>query len=252
MEEQYGIIEAKKPEHPLINLLRVPHQNEGLIVAHPAFGPNTFRSNIKKMRKQYYHPRTGEIISFREPGTSESISAAAYNFESMAKPKIFDPRWCQIGCVRKIDEGVFVNLPLDKDGKIITSEQILKSFLGKDKKVNGIYLLGNGFAYAPRETFEIGVQEGETFARGGLARVLENTPEQVAKNLQTIASKKNYPNGVNVFGFEAEDILRVAGLNSGRDSDGGLLSVLGDDWDDYYGGYAFGVLDSTEGTCKNK
>ena len=178
MEEQYGITKIKPPEHPPIDLLKVPHQNGALIVAHPAFGPNTFRNNVAEMQKQYSHPtKTGELISFREPRTQESISAAAYNFETMAKPKIFDTKWLQMGYIKKTAEGVFINPPRDNHGKVITSVQMLESFLSKDKLVNGIYLLDDGFAYAPRETFEIGVQEGETFARSGLARALEHTSE---------------------------------------------------------------------------
>lgn len=252
MAEQYGLIEANRPEHPPINLLRVPHQNGALIVAHPAFGPNTFKNNAVGMQKQYSYPQTGAAISFRAPRTSESISTAAYNFEDMAKPEILNPRWLQLGYVRKTAEGVFFNVPKDAQENLIIDEQTLKSFLKADKKVNGIYLLGDGFAYVPRETFDKGVQSGEDFARGGLARGLECTPEQVARNLQAIASEKNYPRGVDVFGFDRDSVMRVAVLGSGKLVPGKLY-VGGFLWgDDSKGGCAFGVLESAEGTAKNK
>ena len=212
MVEDYGIIKAGEPEAPPISLLAVPHQNKPLIVAHPAFGPNTFNGNVAEMKRQYSHPQTRERITFRAPRTSESVSAAAYNFETMAKPEIFDTRWLQAGYTKKTPEGVFLNVPRDGHGNLITDEQRLKAFLTEDKKVNGIYLVGDGFAYAPRETFETGVQDGETFARSGLARAIEETPEQVAKNLQAIASEKNYPQGVDVFGWGEDSALRIVGL----------------------------------------
>ncbi len=242
MEEGYGLIQAGEPKAPPISLLRVPHQSNALVVAYPTFGPSTFKNNTAKMQEPYSHPKTGEMITFRAPRTSESISAVAYNFETMAKPQIFDPRWLQVGYTRKIAEGIFFNVPRDTQGNPITDEQALRSFLENGKKTNGIYLLGNGFTYAPRETFETGVQDGETFARGGLSRAMEETPGLVAKNLQSIVSKKNYPKGVNVFGWDEDSALRVASLGSDRDSDDWQLDVDGLDWDDY-DGCAFGVLD---------
>ena len=244
MEGLYGIIKAKRPETPPTDLLRVPHQNRALTVAHPAFGPNQFISNITKMQEQYSHPQTGKAISFRIPLTLESISVANYNFKSMAKPEIFDRGWLQLGYLRKTSKGVFINPPTDETGEVITSMSLLNSFLKNGNPVNGIYLFDNGFAYAPYETFEQGVQDGETFARGGLARALEHTTEQIAKNLQAIASMKNYPHGVDVYGFDAESSLRVAGLGSYGDLGYGQLIVYGLKQKSL--GYTFGVLDSAE------
>lgn len=116
----------------------------------------------------------------------------------------------------------------------------MKSFLTADKKDRGIYLLGNDFGYAGYETFKQGVQDAGDFIEGGLARVLEAS--QNPKALKEVSSKKNYPRGVNVWGFDyvSAPLLRVAALGSNRD-DGRRLSVDGNDWDDV-DGYAFGVL----------
>ncbi len=242
-KRKYGIIKTKKPEFPQRDLLKVPHGKGILTVAYPAFGTDYFGTNVGEMQKDYSHPQTGKRISFREPTTFESISAAAYDFENLAKPKIFDSRWLQIGYIVRTSEGVFVNPPRDKEGNII-NEKILKSYLNNSKKVNGIYLGENDFGFAPYETFERGIQDGEKFAEGGLARVLEHTSKKQAKNLREIASTKFYKIGVNVCGFDdvKESALRVVGLVSGINVGDGRLGVIGDDWSDDCNGYAFGVL----------
>jgi len=241
----YGIIEAKKPKVPQRHLLRVPHKEGSLVVGFPAFGPDTYRGNLKTMSGDYSHPQTGERISFREPTISESISAAAYDFENWTKPRIFDSRWLQAGRIVRTSEGVFVNPLKDIQGNPIIDEQTLKFYLNKYIKVNGIYLGENDFGFASYETFERGIQDSGKFAEGGLARILEHTREKVAKNLKAISSSKNYPKGVKVWGFDKvkEPVLRVAALDSPRGFGGGRLVVDGHDW---YGddGYAFGVLAS--------
>jgi len=252
---KYGITKAHLP--PTRDLLRVPHKEGILTLAYPAFGPNTYRENLKTMSGNYSHPQTGKKISFREPTTSESISAAVYDFENLVKPKIFDSRWLQIGYIVITPEFVVANPPKDKGGNIIiTDEKILKSYLNNSKKVNGIWLY-NGedardFGVAPYETFERGIQDGGKFAEGGLARILEHTKEKVAKNLKVISSSKNYPKGVNVWGFDevkepvsrvGVNVLRVAVLYSGQNLVGSApyngLSISGS-WSDP-NGFAFGM-----------
>lgn len=241
-EPQYGIIKAKikakQPEFPPRGLLRVPHRGKSLVVAYPAFGPGYFEENVTEMQKSYSHPQTGETISFRTPTTAESISAAAYNFKIMAKPQIFDSNWFQIEEIVRTSEGVFANTAE-------TDERKLKALLDKAKKVNGIYLCENDIGFAPYETFKQEVQDAGDFAESGLARVLEHT-EKTAENLKEIASKKNYPRGVNVWGFDSvsQPVLRVASLSSRRNWDDGQLNVYGLRWPgvDIYG-YAFGVLE---------
>ena len=251
-QTQYGLIKRKEPTHPVMDLLRVPHQGEALTVSHPAFGSNTFRVNVGEMQKPYSHPETGERISFREPTTSESISAAAYEFGAMAKPEIFDPKWLQAGYILKTKEGVFVNPPKDVQGDTIADEEMLKTMLNGAAKVNGIYLVKNDvalrdFGFAPYETFRTGIQDCDTFAESGLARLLEHTEEKIVRNFRKIASPKFYKKGVNVYGFDKveEPHLRVVGLNSSGGFDGGRLNVDGDGLDDGWGGCAFGVLEET-------
>ncbi|MEK6840752.1 MAG: hypothetical protein AABX79_02245 [Nanoarchaeota archaeon] len=243
-ETKHGVIERKK-EIPIIRLLVVPHRSNDLTVSYPAFGTNDFRTNIEEMQKSYSHPVTGKGISFREPTTSESISAAAYDFGNLAKPQIFDPRWLQLGFIVRTAEGVFANPPKNSERNPVTDEKTLKSMLNNAKKENGIWLLPNDFGFAPYETFQQGVQDCDSFTESGLARLLEHTEEKAAGSLREIASPKFYKRGINVFGFDSvkEPVLRVAGLASGRGLGDDGLDVVGYDFVDGGGGLAFGVLE---------
>ncbi|MEK6918274.1 MAG: hypothetical protein AABW51_04985 [Nanoarchaeota archaeon] len=245
METQYGIITAKRSEYELRDLLVVPHKNKGLVVSHPAFGSNYFSINISEMKKDYSHPQTGKEINFKAPTTSESVSAAAYDFGNLAKPQIFDPRWLQLGYIVRTSEGVFANPPKGAQGNPITDENVLKVFLTSDRKVNGIYLLDNDFGFAPYETFRQGTQDCDSFCEGGLARILEHIENKTAEKLREISSPKFYKKGVNVFNFDKskEPALRVASLYSDRDFGRNRLDVDGDGWFGDNNGYAFGVCE---------
>ncbi len=242
-QTSYGIIKATSVL-PVRDLLLVPHKNRELVVSHPAFGPDTYSNNLAEMQKTYIHLEEHPQISFKEPTTSKSTSACAYDFEKLAKPQILDSRWLQLGRIIRTSEGVFTNPPRDAQGNSILDEETLMSLKDRAKKVNGIYLGENDFGFAPYGSFTRGIQDCDTFAKGGLARLLEHTEEEVAENLRKIASKKFYKRGVNVLGFDSVEkpLLRVVCLYSGRYFDDSGLGV-GGDWFGYsYGGYAFGVL----------
>lgn len=263
MAEEYGLVEIQpRTEFPLRELLRVPHKDRALIVGFPAFGPNYFSNNVAKMRESYSHPVTGERISFVEPTTSETISVVDYALQNRTiRPKldvkrtILDPRWAQTGRILRTSEGVFVNPPRDKQGNVIMDAEYLKRLLNGAKPIKignaNLYVVGDtdqlkDFAYAEYDTFQRGVQDNTTFAQGGLARALEHTEEPKAGKLERIASPELYKNGVNVWGFDPVNTpaLRVAVLDSGRVDD--WLDVNGCGWyGDYYGGFAFGVLDQS-------
>ena len=211
------------------------------------FGPNTYRENIQKMGKAYFHSKEFPNITFRPATTSESISAAAYGFgengQYDTERDIFDAQLLQAGWVLRTSKGVFVN-PLDAQGKPTTDERILKQLLKTGKKINGIYLLDNDSGFAPYESFKTRNQDCDTFAQGGLARVLEHTAKKEARQLKAIASPKLYKDGVNVLGFDdiKEPILNVVCLDSywGLDD---RLDVGGYRWSDFDVGFAFGMLD---------
>jgi hypothetical protein len=210
-ETQYEVMKAGTPKVPPINLIKITGPRN-LVASLNAFGPNYFNSNVTEMKKQYSHPQTGEIISLREPTTAESVLIASYNFAKRAKPKIFNPRWLQTGRTVRTSEGVYMNPPKDSEGNPIIDEKTLKSYLKSSNKVNGIWLLDNDFGYAPYGTFKQGVQDSGDFAESGLAKVIEHSENP--EKLKEISSKTNYPDGVNVWGFDAvnQQVLRVVTL----------------------------------------
>jgi len=236
MTDKYGLIAEKKqvrqeqPELlPVLDLVRVRHQGKSLIVSRNAFGPAPFSENVAKMSANYCYPNTRRVITLRESTTSESISAAHYNFDRWAKPEIFDRNELQAGWVIKTLEGVYLNPPKDTDGKPIRDEKVLRSLRDRSLKLkDGVFVLENGrvrgvrdFGYASYESFAGGIQETGTFVEGGLARVLEHTFGKKAKKLWEIASNNDYTE-VNVFGFgtselgeAGEPIARVVRLYSG-------------------------------------
>jgi len=235
---KYGITKQAKPQFPVRELLTVPHsKDEDLTLGFPAFGPNKYQTNLKDIAKTYSHPLTGEQIKFKSATTSKSISAVAYDFENLAKPQIFDPRWLQAGYIVKTQDGVFTNT-----NEI--NESNLKQLLNGAKETNGIYFINNQIAFMPYESFETGVQDVDTFAEGGLARGLEHVSGKIAPKLREIASSKFYKRGVNVWGFEStkKPVLRVATFGSG-DFGSGELSVDGS-WYGSGDGHAFGVCNS--------
>lgn len=260
MANEYEVIEEKQeqPKFPVRALLRVSHQGGKLIVSRHAFGPDYFKDNIAKMQENYCYPNTREVITFREPTTSESISAVAPDFEKIAKPEIFDLHWLQAGPIVRCQDGVYATVHRDGKGAICTDESELRKLRDKAKKVNGIWILENtpelarkgirDFGFADYETFDrqrYGIS-CEDFAKGGLARILEHTKGEVAENLRKIASPDNYKLGVSVWGFEdvKEPTARVVELGSGRYGGRVRLYVDGYFWDDDYDGCAPGVLTS--------
>ncbi|MDO8460775.1 MAG: hypothetical protein Q7S74_06725 [Nanoarchaeota archaeon] len=249
VETNYGIIKHEEPQLPVISLLRVPHRNGELIVSYPAFGPNSYRNNIKQMQNEYFHSQTLSKITFKEPTTPESISAAAYDFENLAMPQIFNPRWLQAGRILKTPEGVVANPLRDAEGKVIVDSKPIRNLIDNSKKVKvgkgHIYLGENDFGFAEYDSFVQGVQDCDSFTEGGLALILEHT-EGIAQILRKIVSPKNYKRGVNIFSFDKvnESIEKVVGLVSYRFLDYYRLFVGDVDWLGGDVGYAFGVLDS--------
>ncbi|MBU1245455.1 MAG: hypothetical protein ABIJ20_03445 [Nanoarchaeota archaeon] len=228
---KYGITKAKTTLLPK-DLIRVPHKGGDLIGA--TFGPATYNRNTVAMSGEYFHSDEFPRVSFREGTTEESISVVAYQFGQIAKLQIFDTNWLQAGRIVKTSGGVFTNTSE-------TDEVTLKTLLNKAEKVNGIYFIDDQMAFAPYESFKTGIQEGEEFAEGGLARALEHTDKQVAKNLKEIASF--YEKGVNVWGFDkvGKPVSTVSALGSDRYLNY-WLCVDGGNRGGSRSGCAFGVL----------
>lgn len=248
-KEKYGIRKSEA-QFPPIDLLPEVEYN-GKILNAAVFGPNYFSKNVENMQKQYFHSKQLPNITFRSATTSEAIAIASNGFnkkgEFDAKRDILDPRWLQLARIGRASEGIYLNIPKDKNGNPIGDEKELKQFINKAKKVNGIWIVPNGkfenvrdFVFVPYDTFEQKVYENsKEFAESGLARGLECSNGKKAEKLENISSKENYPNGASVLGWGSSKNLqlRIPGLLSVD----GLLLVGGDDWGDYDGGFAFGV-----------
>src|SRR3989344_6516256 len=210
----YGIIEPKA-RLPEIGLFKVPHKGRDLIVGYPPFGRNPYLGNIGKMRQHFYHSDESPRVSFRPATTAESISATAFDFPNLAKPKILDKTVLHLGLIVRTSEGIFANPPRDSQENPITDESVLKSCLDQCEKVEGIYVsTRNDFGFAPYESFTRGVQDNGDLAEGGLAKLLEHSED--ATNLRQISSKDNYPDGVNVIGYNEtkKPVLTVSMLDS--------------------------------------
>lgn len=255
-----GLIKRIRPESPMRELIVVPHKGKNITLSFPPFGEDSYSNSRERMQRNYSHPLTGKKISFRPATISESISAAAYEFgsgsEADAKKANLDPTWLQLGYMIQTEDGIWTNteatykcIPTG-DGDWVYSqkphENELKSLLNGAKKVNGIYLLNNGIGFAPFESFETGLQDVDTFVRGGLARVLEHTDNKVATKLRKIGSPKFYKEGISVssrYNYNSLFTSRslVPFISSNEHFDNNALGV-GWGYDVYGGGYAFGVL----------
>jgi len=254
---RYGVIQSN-PSRPHVDVIGVPNGDNDIIAA--VFGPSTYSNNQASMRKEYTH--TSDVLSipvltFKPRTTAESLRIAAHDFKNFAKPQIFDPRWLQAGYIIRDSEGVWFN-PLNADRAPVDDMNTLKSLRDKADKIRAksgnVYIGQNGFGFAEYGSFTQGVQDKNTFVKEGLALGLENTKGPVAKNLNEIADEKNYPKGIDVFGFapSKEPIRRVVSLYSNRAILGDRLFVYGDYWDDDDGGCAFGGISSAEGTAQKK
>ena len=72
-ETEYGVMKAT-PSIPVRDLLRVPHNGGDLVVSYPAFGPNTYLTNLAQMEEEYTHSEERQMFSFRPATTSESAT----------------------------------------------------------------------------------------------------------------------------------------------------------------------------------
>lgn len=244
---------AGTPLPPSIDLLRVPHKGEDLIVAYRPFKVHKpYQGNLQPMQREYSHSEELRRISFREPTTSESISA----FAVFGRPV----NVLGLGRIVKTPEGIFVNPLRDDKNNIITDESTLKHFLSKCQEVNGIWLYEGSderlrdFGFVPYKQVKEGDhQDFETFVKGSLARALEHTKEKEAKNLKRICNENHYgcKDGVRICNLgldfmehQAKPILESIKLSYIHFFFGNEVGVRDGTRDDCSRdfGYAFGVL----------
>ena len=243
VKDQYEVIEPSKPEFEPTALIQIRAGLDNELVVR-RFGPNTYNNNLTEMRRNYSCLPDYPKITFTPTTTGQSILVASVDFKNKAKPQIFDTNWLQAGPLVRTKTRVFASPPKNPDGGYITDEEELIRRLGDTEEFDGVFFNENGLGYCLLSSFETGKQSSETFARGGLARLLEGTRESVAERLASISSSDNYKLGVHVWGFNPVEkpVLRVAGPVSDRIF--GRLDVGGDSLDGDIG-CAFGVLKQT-------
>jgi len=246
-----GMRKAQKREMlPAIDLFpQVEYSRRKIDAA--VFGPRAYSTNMAAMQKRYFHSQDLPDVTFKPLTTAQSLAVAGYNFGNLAKPQIFNSSRLQAGLVLRVAEGVWINPLTDVNGNVVRDEKELEQRLSKTNRVNGIYLLEGDTSFVPSASFEKEVQEHEKFLEGGLARGLVHTADKKATTLSLIANKDEYPNGVDVWGFDSvgRPILNVVRLGSYWGLGGDRLYVVGD-WDEGNIGYAFGVLESGEASAQ--
>ncbi len=248
---RYKII-TKNSEVPVRDLIRISGDKEMTASLDP-FAPDDLYSYCKGLRKpkNYSHPLTREKMIFREATTAESILIASCDFKGRSKPQIFDRQWLRAGLIVKTDEGIFTNPPRYKNGTPKYDNKTLKSYLDKVEPIKigkgKVYIVPDSenlrdFGFAEYDSFKTGVQNCDTFVKGGLARVLEHTKDE-AKNLRKITSIEFYEGGISVRNFNSyQSTHLVIGLLT-KEIFSNYLEVYYDS--DYYcnRGLVFGVLE---------
>jgi len=226
-------------EFELEDLIRVGSGGDELVVK--LFGLYSYKGNLEEMGRDYSCLPDYPQITFTPATTEQSILVASANFENRFKRQIFNRACLQAGVLVTTDYHVFSNPPKDECGNYITDETELMAKVGDTEEFDGVFFNEEGLGYCLTSSFKKGEQSSETFARGGLARLLEGTRESVAGKLGSMSSA-DYPLGVNVdysIIDGRQSILKVACLSSCWVANRGF-GVYGGSFGK--GGHAFGVL----------
>ena len=226
------------------NLFMVKSGSDKLIVKR--FGRVSYNKNLSAMGRSYSCLPYYSQITFTPATTGQSVLVASVYYRDKDERESFnDLNLTQLGLLVRTKNGVFANPP-NVDGNYVIDESQLMALLNNAEEIDRVLFGRNGFGYAPYDSFEQGQQDSETFAKGGLARLLEGSKGN-GVGIRRILSNNFYKLGVDVCDFDPveQPILRVANLSSGWFSLGRLVIRGNSTSDDYYGGFAFGVLKET-------
>ena len=116
---KYTLREAPRKEFPPIDILE---RKDGLLAAR--FGKDIYNVNVQAMKGPYSNPIREGGLSFSPATTTESLDIAVDDFPKRAKVEVFDPSWLQAGRIGRASEGVYINLPVGKNGKPIIDEGV--------------------------------------------------------------------------------------------------------------------------------
>jgi hypothetical protein len=212
-------------------------------------GPGNYWTLVKQMKRAYV-----DNIPLVPATTSESVEAAALNFwgDSGIASRSYDEQaqaGLYLGPVVVAQEGVFANTKS-------TNERVLKSILGKCKKVNGIWLYEGDdpelkdVGFAPYKSFKTGKQSVRTFLKGGLAGILEHNPTSLdggyfKEILAPLLSCEEFKVFVLGDGDVKKPVLRVASIDfrDAADNEGNASIGVCYGYNGNMSGFIFGKID---------
>ena len=210
--------------------LNVKSPNGVISFVAPAFGPGTYADvNSRILEAGLEEPtmaQTANLVHAAWQNPNEKYSS------DIIKKLRSNWLWTFNGLLYVPNEGIYIqDRPEIRNGRVFMDKSdIVKKLGAKDPSVR----------FVPFGTFKRESQTSLELAKNPFIQALAG--EEGADKLAQVADK--YSNKPYVWAFDKKDVsqltARVAGLDSWGILGGGLL-VSGDDWDDSYDGYAFGV-----------
>jgi hypothetical protein len=146
---------------------------------------------LENMGKHYWHSNYFSDITFAPVTSTEALRHVMFD-ESLANYIFSSPR-LNLGLYVRTSEGIYFNpgnavktLPVEFGVPEINLDlEELTNLKNKSVKVNDIYLGENDFSFAPWETFRTSKNNFDEipaleFAKGGFARALEHSYQEIA------------------------------------------------------------------------
>jgi len=234
-----SIVRIEKVWTPDAHLV-VPHDEEVIKFASPAFGPNTYRNVGQEILSKNLNVPTGDYTaSLLHPAYCNSKIKDEPEFENIRG--IMKGNWLWV-FNRNLwtEKGVYVFQDLEAKGRSQPLDiNELERMLKDGKEINGIRFSNDGrVRFAPKESYKLGEHTSESFAKDGFI-IASCKQEEAEKSGEVSAEFKNKP---YIYGLEIQEgqtpELRVSAVHE----DDGRLRFYGNGWDGNDRGHAFGVL----------
>ena len=219
--------------------LIVPHLNGTARFAHPSQGPNAYRAVGKAILEAKQLVPTGNYTASLLAGTYLGTNKDEPEFQKVRE--IMRNRLLWVFNINYwIPEGVYVAQDLEALGRNQPlSVSDLEKALQGGKDFSGIRFSQDGrTSFAPKGSYKLGEHTPESLAKDGF--VVASYGVEGAEKLGEVAG--TFKNNPRTFGLEVAEgqapELRVSAV----DDFDGRLDVDGNNWYDYVGSRAFGVL----------
>ena len=219
--------------------LYIPYQGKEITFAYPSFGPDNYQNVGNKILSNNLRLPNGEH-------TASLVHTAYCNPQVENEPEFKNIR--EIMKSRYLwvynqdlwtPKGVYVVQDLKAEGlsRKLEANQ-LEKMLKNGKDINDIRFSKNGnIRFAPKGTYKLGEQTPEELAKNGF--IIASCEKEGAEKLGEVSTKFKYK--PYVWGVETEDksVQSVSVLGGSYDSY--RLLFVGDCFDNYNDGHAFGV-----------